>query len=148
MTGTDGQDLPKVTFPGVAGDLQRQGDSRAVDRELGRSYAIYNRFLAEQLRDLRSEPDPADYDDVDSYARACDRLLQLLRAEMWLREAHARTQGRRFAESDESRTVSLVDTELRLLSVETGEPVLPDAGLRRPRLAYAPPPPGMGLQWP
>jgi hypothetical protein len=116
-----GQLRLRVEFPDAAGAHQRARSTASLIRELGDNYDRYHAFLARALGEIGDRPEPRDYgDDLDSYARDCQRIDDLMRAEAVLRACW------RYRQRGESLgslgSEPMVDTSHRLLNVRTGEP--------------------------
>jgi hypothetical protein len=112
-----------VRFPGRAGELQRQGATPALVRELGDNYASYHAFLARALQDLGARPEEAQMlEDIDAYFAAWDRIDDVVVAEVVLRRCRAHRQAGASLADAPSRSVPLVDERDRLISVETQAP--------------------------
>jgi hypothetical protein len=106
--------LGTVPLPGNAGDLQRQGATASLVRELGDNYDHYHAFLADRLAKLGGRPDPANYKTYAEYAKAVTAAEDVVRAEIALRAC------RGFRESGQSLsrlpTSALLDSRDRLLA--------------------------------
>jgi hypothetical protein len=106
-----------VAFPGLAGKLQQQADLVGLISEVGDNYDRYHAFLASALNNLGGRPDAADFqDDYAGYCRACDTLMELLNAEMFLRRCYSvRQLGIGFDEAV-NKGLPIVDEWHRLVS--------------------------------
>jgi hypothetical protein len=101
-----------LTFPGKAGDLQRQGMTASLIRELGDNYDAYHDFLEAQFSTLR-RPQPKNFDRVEDYAAAWTRIENIVRAEITLRACR---RFRKFGERlDSPVDTPLIDAQDRLL---------------------------------
>ena len=134
-------DLGGLRFPGRAGRLQEVGATAALVRELGDNYETYNAFLAEEMRKLGGDPDPADYvDDYDGFIQAAARIRDVTAAEIALRRCDAhRTRGQ--ALDAEPAGTPIIDSGQRIVSIKTGTAALQYTPSRRAREWKSPPPP-------
>jgi hypothetical protein len=108
--------LDHYKLPGRAGALQATGDTQAVLAELGDDYDAYHDQVAEAMERCGGRPDPRDFrDDFEGYAAAVDHFVDLVRAEQFMRIAHAwRKEGMQLGKT-RSGGVPLVDERHRLV---------------------------------
>jgi hypothetical protein len=108
--------LEHYAFPGRAGALQAAGDAKAMLAELGDNYDSYHDQVAEAMERHGGRPDARDFkDDLQGYADAIDYAVDLVRAEQFLRIAHAwRKEGMPLGKTG-TRAALLVDGRHRLV---------------------------------
>jgi len=129
--------LERVDFPGRAGELQRDGATASLVRELGDNYAEYHRFLSDEVRKVGGQPSPKVYrDDPGGYAAHWAQLEAIATAELVLRRALAhRKLGRPLGQAADSRKEPpLFDESDRLISIEE-----PDETAKEPPNRSLPP---------
>jgi hypothetical protein len=127
------RNLPKVSWPARAGELQRSADVSGLGQELGENYDQYHLFLAKELSEIGGAPVPEDYRGrFTLYIETWARVQEILRAEQMLRTCRSQKAG---VETDHA---PLVDSDYRLFSVAAGKAVYegPRGSAGRP-----PPPP-------
>lgn len=113
----EGIRLKTVVFPGEAGEMQRRGATSSVMRALGDDYEGYHAWLAQEFTRVTPEPEPRDFNgDIEAYAAACTRFVDVLRAERVLRRCRELRKGVR------SDGVPLLDDRQRLLSAVDWRP--------------------------
>lgn len=78
-----------LRFPARAGDLQDQGASASLIRELGDNYDTYHEFLANELQRFGGRPVPDDFTTAQAYLAAEAHLQEVVMAELLLRNARA-----------------------------------------------------------
>jgi hypothetical protein len=106
--------LGTVQLPGVAGELQKQGATASLVRELGDNYETYHTFLAERLVKLGGRPDPSKYKSYDPYAASWTQVEDVVHAEVTLRACRG---FRRFGTAlDSLPETPLVDESDRLVA--------------------------------
>ncbi|HEX8743511.1 MAG TPA: hypothetical protein VF712_10280 [Thermoleophilaceae bacterium] len=133
--------LERFEFPGRAGELQAAGAVPAMVRELGDNYAPYHGELAARLAKTGGQPDPGDFgDDFDGYAEACTRVLDVVRAEAFLRRCRSYRRDGTPLDADLSDSPPLVDESQRLVSVETGRGAGPPVKAPAAPVEMPPPP--------
>lgn len=84
-----------VVFPGRAGELQNQGASASLYRELGSNYATYHAYLAQQVtaRVANGRPKRDQFATLEQYLSAWGYLIDLVRSEQSLRLCKAMVLG-------------------------------------------------------
>jgi hypothetical protein len=106
--------LGTIKLPGPAGDLQRQGATAALIKELGDNYETYHAFLADRFVKIGGRPNAANYKTYEEYATAVSAAEDVVRAEIALRACRGfRRSGKRL---DELPTSPLLDSADRLVA--------------------------------
>jgi hypothetical protein len=108
--------IHRLQLPERAGELQRQGATAALVKELGDNYERYHAFLAEIAQRFDGPPDPARYATREEYLDACVLAQDVVRGEAILRVC--RDFRRRGAPLDASVNPGsrLYDNDYRLLA--------------------------------
>ena len=116
-----GVNLHVYEFPGRAGELQHQGSTIELIRELGDNYDAYHDALAEEIERVGGRPDPAGYgEDYAAFGRDARYVSELLSAEVILRRARRlRTTGSK--KGIEVPEAPLVDEMHRLVGVGSSD---------------------------
>ena len=105
--------LHHVEFPGRAGELQREGRTTALVRELGQNYGRYHEFLATELERRLPAPTAERYPNADEYFVAWAYIQELVAAEIILRNARGHLRdGRRLDEPPDTSTPLIRDNRL------------------------------------
>jgi hypothetical protein len=111
--------LSKFVFPGTGGELQQNGGTAELVRELGGNYARYHEFLRQEIDLADRFPERNNYDSMDSYLEAWAHLQDLVKAEALLRNCRAHLMHGRALDAAIDPTLSpLVDNDRRLLSAQ------------------------------
>lgn len=118
-------DLSKIEFPGRAGELQRQGASASLVKELGDNYGRYHGYVTSELAKLAGPPNPKDYKDYEVYSADWARVQNLVLAEVLLRNAREFRAGRGVLDAPYDGKTPLYDDRYGLISAETGKPTTP-----------------------
>jgi hypothetical protein len=111
--------MRRLQLPARAGQLQAEGATAALIRELGTNYRQYHAFLREELEKVGRVPVPADFSTQEEYLDRWDWIQELLRAEALLRNCKRFVENRRSLQapaSAESRP--LIDSNDHLVSIE------------------------------
>jgi hypothetical protein len=108
--------LDHYRLPGRAGELQVAGAVQQMLAELGDNYASYHHQIADDFERHGGFPDAREFEgDFDGYAAAMDYAVDVLRAERFLRIAHAwRREGMPLGKTG-TAGVPLVDERHRLV---------------------------------
>lgn len=106
----------RLRFPGRAGELQRQGASASLARELGDGYASYHRHLRDELARYGGRPKPEDYSDQQTYFDVCAHAQEIVIAEALLRACAAYRRSGRPLDAPLDTSTPLLDSEDRLVA--------------------------------
>lgn len=107
--------IHKLQLPGRAGELQAQGATPSLVKELGDNYDTYHAFLAAMAEEIGGLPKPDDYPDRDAYLAACALAQDVVRAEAILRVCRDFRHRGRPLDAATNPLAPLYDADYRLL---------------------------------
>jgi hypothetical protein len=107
--------LRRLRFPGRAGDLQAQGSTASVIRELGDNYETYHEYLRAELAKFPRRPVPEDFVTRQAYYDAWTRVQEIVAAEALLRNCRAFRRDGRPLDAALDPKVPLIDDKDRLV---------------------------------
>ena len=118
-----------LEFPGRAGELQRDGATAALLRELGDNYARYHAFLRRELDQSGGDPAPRAYRggvdgigaDPAAYGRQAAKLQRIVASEILLRRGWANRQQGRSLNDTLHDFPPPFDADYRLVDIEHPE---------------------------
>lgn len=116
--------IKHYVFPGRAGELQRQGATSELVRELGDNYARYHAALVEAFDAAGGRPHPEDFGDrsqrggSEAYLEAYERARGIVLAEALLRNCSQFRRNGRSVSAPMDPSVPLLDGSDRLVSFE------------------------------
>lgn len=108
--------IHRLELPDRAGDLQRQGATAALVRELGDNYERYHGFLAEMAERIGGPPDPARFASREEYLAACVIAQDVVRGEAILRVCRDHRRHGKPLDAAVDPGTRLYDDDYRLLA--------------------------------